>query len=83
MPRKRTQPRRSCLAKTAASRSRKLGTSSLEKGRDLDRDSTVTQSSRVRKPEIDMSLEPVDSRCLEPGTWVYLLARPSKTIYYY
>lgn len=76
MPRKRTQPRRSCIAKPGASRSRKLGTSFLEQGRDLDGDSTVTQSSRVRKPEIDISLEPEDFRCLEPGTWVYLLARP-------
>lgn len=83
MPRKRTQPRRSCLTKPGASRSRKLGTSSLEQGRDLDGDSTVTQRSRVRRPEIDMSLEPVDFRCLEPGTWVYLLARAPKTIYYY
>lgn len=70
MPRKRTQPRRSCLAKPGAFRCRKLGTSSLEQGRDLDGDSTVTQSSRVRKPEIVMSLEPHRVCGLQmPGAW--------------
>lgn len=55
-------------------------------GRGSDRDSIVTQSSRVTKQIQAMFLEPLEPasfKCLEPGTWVCSLARPSKTIYFY